>query len=130
MAKTDESHFIPKTLPDFQKHFPNNETCIAHRFGGQPDRHCNFHCSAGLDPSSIFIMVLKLLWIPAFAGMTLRMNQRQEYQCVKKTLDSSIKDMVKLGCENIRLFFPGHQFLYLSTKLSIFCFSGSEISLK
>ncbi len=30
MPKTGESRFIPKTLPDFQKHSPNNEACIAY----------------------------------------------------------------------------------------------------
>ena len=45
---------------------------------------------AGLDPASSFIMLLKLLWILAFAGMTSRMNQDQEYQCVKRTLDSQV----------------------------------------
>lgn len=48
MAKTDESHFIPKTLPDFQKHFPNNETCIAHLYtkrfpAGFVCSHCRQH---------------------------------------------------------------------------------------
>ena len=56
---------------------------------------------AGLDPASSFIMILKLFWIPAFAGMTLRMNQRQEYQCVKRTLDyrvmnKAIEDHLKI----------------------------------
>jgi len=31
-------------------------------------------------------MLLELYRIPAFAGMTSRINQRQEYQCVKRTL--------------------------------------------
>ena len=50
-----------------------------------PDR------GAGMtDPASSLIVLLELFWIPAFAGMTLRMNQYQEYQCVKRTLDSQI----------------------------------------
>jgi hypothetical protein len=44
---------------------------------------------AGLDPASSFIIILKLFWIPASAGMTLRMNQRQEYQCVKRTYEKT-----------------------------------------
>jgi hypothetical protein len=48
---------------------------------------------AGVDPGSGFIIILESFWIPAFAGMTLRMNQHQEYQCVKRTLDcQDIKD--------------------------------------
>ena len=45
---------------------------------------------AGLDPASSFIMLLELFWIPAFAGMTSQMNQHQEYQYVKRTLDSQV----------------------------------------
>jgi hypothetical protein len=45
---------------------------------------------AGLDPVSSFIILLELFWIPAFAGMTTRMNQQQEYQGVKRTLDSQV----------------------------------------
>ena len=37
------------------------------------------------DPASSLIILLELFWIQAFAGMTLRMNQCQEYQCVKRT---------------------------------------------
>jgi len=30
MPKTDESHLVPKTLPEFQQHFPDEEACIAY----------------------------------------------------------------------------------------------------
>lgn len=32
MPAQDENRLIPKTLPDFQKHFPNEEACIAHLY--------------------------------------------------------------------------------------------------
>lgn len=30
MSERGESRRVPKTLPDFQQHFPNEEACIAH----------------------------------------------------------------------------------------------------
>jgi transposase-like protein len=32
MPKTGSSRILPKTLLDFQKHFPNDETCVAHLY--------------------------------------------------------------------------------------------------
>jgi hypothetical protein len=32
MPKAGESRLVPKTLPDFQQHFPNKEACIAHLY--------------------------------------------------------------------------------------------------
>ena len=48
MPKTSESRFVPKTLPDFQKHFPNDEACIAHLYtkrfpAGFVCSHCGQH---------------------------------------------------------------------------------------
>ena len=32
MAERSGSGIVPKNLPDFQKHFPNDEACIAHLY--------------------------------------------------------------------------------------------------
>ena len=48
MPNTGERRFIPKTLPDFQKRFPNDEACIAHLYtkrfpAGFVCSHCGQH---------------------------------------------------------------------------------------
>ena len=83
-----------KFLPDFlrmHKNFESPKFC----------RH------AGLDPASSFIMLLELPWIPAFAGMTSRMNQHMSYQCVKRTLGSQDKNLLT-GKISILHFAPAH----------------------
>ncbi len=32
MPETVASRILPRTLPDFQKHFPNDEACVAHLY--------------------------------------------------------------------------------------------------
>jgi len=48
MPERSESHFVPKNLPDFQQHFPNDEACIAHLYAkrfpaGFVCRYCKQH---------------------------------------------------------------------------------------
>ena len=48
MPEHNGSRFVPKNLPDFQQHFPNEEACIAHLYAkrfptGFLCRYCEQH---------------------------------------------------------------------------------------
>jgi len=45
MPERGGSYRVPKTLPDFQKHFPNEEACIAHLYTKRfPDGFICHYC--------------------------------------------------------------------------------------